>query len=182
MKKHEEKELLKQFKDPKTSNTAFEAIVKSYQEKLYWHIRNMVDSHDDADDILQNVFVKAWRSLEKFRGDSGLYTWLYRIATNECLSFLAKKKPNIDITQAEIALEFPISREEESHHSGDDIQKKLQQAISSLPDKQKAVFNLRYYEEMKYNEMAEIMGTSVGSLKASYHHAAKKIESFLKGD
>jgi len=182
VKKDEEKELLRQFRNPKTSNAAFEAIVRSFQEKLYWHIRNMVSSHDDADDILQNVFVKSWRSLHNFRGDAGLYTWLYRIATNECLSFLAKKKPNIDISQAEITTDFPISREEESHQSGDAIQKKLEQAISLLPNKQKAVFNLRYYKEMKYNEIAEIMGTSVGALKASYHHAVKKIETFIKED
>ena len=177
-----EAKLLSLLKLDNSKELAFKTLVKRYKEKLYWHIRNMVDSHDDTDDILQNVFIKTWKGLQKFRGESGLYTWMYRIATNESLTFIAKKKHNIDITQPGLIEFLPTALQDEAYQSGDDIHRKLDHAISTLPDKQKAVFNLRYFEEMKYDDIAEIMGTSVGAQKASYHHALKKIESFLKDD
>lgn len=155
---------------------AFNMIMCQYSERLYWHIRRMVTYHDDADDCLQNTFVKVWGALETFRGDSGLYTWLYRIATNECISFLKKQQFRNLFTGAEAAdtlLTDPL-------FNGDKVQAVLQKAISKLPPKQKAVFNLRYYDEMPYEEISEILGTSVGALKASYFHASEKIRKAVK--
>lgn len=159
---------------------SFSEIVRTFQERLYWHIRQMVLVHDDANDILQNTFLKAWNGLDNFRGDSQISTWLYRIATNETLTFLAQKRMRniFSIDEAEDLLFNSVQAD--SYFDGDAAQLKLQKAILTLPEKQRLVFNMRFYEEMPYDQMSEILGTSVGALKASYHHAAKKVEDFLK--
>lgn len=160
----------------------FRLMIKEYKESLYWHIRRMVIVHDDADDVLQNVFIKAWKGIDKFRSDSAIYTWLYRIATNEVFSFLANKhKQNIS-SITDIESEFMDNIDAGSYFDGDNAQKLLQKAILELPEKQRLVFNMKYYENLKYEEMSELLGTSVGALKASYHHAVKKIEMYLKND
>jgi RNA polymerase sigma factor (sigma-70 family) len=176
----DDKELLHQFKQPETKEKAFTTIIKKYQEKLYWHIRRMVVDHDDANDVLQNVFIKVWNGLQNFREDSQLYTWLYRIATNESLTFLdqQKRRSTVSMNEEEAGLSNKIKAEE-----GFDARKlewKLQLAIQKLPEKQRAVFTLRYYDEMPYEEMSRVLETSEGALKASYHHAVKKIEEFIK--
>jgi len=171
--------LIQQFKQPDLKEKAFTAIVKKYQEKLYWHIRRLVITHDDANDVMQNLFIKVWNGLNNFREDSKLYTWLYRIATNECLTFLdkQKKKSVIDITEIEDSLSNKIKAE--NNFNANQLEWKLQLAIQQLPEKQRAVFTLRYYDEMPYEEMSKILDTSEGALKASYHHAAKKVEEFI---
>jgi RNA polymerase sigma factor (sigma-70 family) len=175
----DDKELLYQFKDPSQKEKAFTAIIKKYQEKLYWHVRRMVVDHDDANDILQNAFVKVWKSLENFREDSQLYTWLYRIATNESLTFLdqQKRRASVSLSDVEDGLSNKIKADE--NFDSNKLEWKLQLAIQKLPEKQRAVFNLRYYDEMPYEEMSRVLETSEGALKASYHHAAKKIEDFI---
>ena len=178
----DDKELLYLFKDPGTKESAFTAILKKYQEKLYWHIRRMVVDHDDANDVLQNMFIKVWKGLENFREDSQLYTWLYRIATNECLTFLEqqKKRASTSLSDVENGLENRLKAD--TNFDANRLEWKLQLAIQKLPEKQRVVFNLRYYDEMPYEEMSRVLETSEGALKASYHHAAKKIEEFiLKG-
>ena len=175
----EDKELLLQFNDSATKERGFTAIIKKYQEKLYWHIRRMVVEHEDANDILQNMFIKVWKGLENFREDSQLYTWMYRIATNECLTFIEqqKKRKTISLSDEETGLSNQLKAEKNF-----DINKaewKLQMAMQQLPEKQKAVFNLRYYDEMPYDEMSRVLETSEGALKASYHHAVKKIEDYI---
>jgi len=157
---------------------AFNLVVKTYNKRLYWHIRRLVVNHDDADDVLQNTFLKVWRALPNFRSDANIYTWLYRIATNESLTFLKKKRQ--DVNYDDVAFTIEKNLEADVFFDGDEIQLKLQKAIAALPEKQRAVFNLRYFEEMNYREMAEVLETSEGALKASYHHAAKKIEAFFK--
>ncbi|MBS1733149.1 MAG: sigma-70 family RNA polymerase sigma factor [Bacteroidetes bacterium] len=175
----DDKELLLQFKDEATREAAFTRIIKKYQEKLYWHIRRMVVEHEDANDVLQNMFIKVWKSLENFREDSQLYTWLYRIATNESLTFLQqqKKRSSISIDDEESPLTNKIKSDD--HFDANKLEWKLQLAIQKLPEKQRAVFNLRYYEEMPYEEMSRVLETSEGALKASYHHAVKKIEEYI---
>ncbi|RTL47283.1 MAG: sigma-70 family RNA polymerase sigma factor [Sphingobacteriales bacterium] len=172
--------LLYEFREPATKERAFTAIVKKYQEKLYWHIRRMVVNHEDANDVLQNVFIKAWKGLENFREDSQLYTWLYRIATNECLTFLEqqKKKGTLSFDEMESGLSNKIRADE--NFNANQLEWKLQLAIQQLPEKQRLVFNLRYFDEMPYEEMSKVLDTSEGALKASYHHAAKKIEEVIK--
>ncbi len=177
-----DRELLDLFAQAETRNHAFNLIVRQYQQRLYWHIRKMVLDHDDADDLLQNVFIKSFKALENFREDSKIYTWMYRIATNECITFLNHKKRRFMVPMVDVEHQLSQNLETDSYFSGDRIQMKLQQAILTLPDKQKLVFNLRYFEEMKYEEMSEILGTSVGALKASFHHAVKKIEEYIKKD
>ena len=159
----------------------FKLLMLKYQERLYWHVRRMVFEHEDANDVIQNTFIKVYRSIHKFEGKSKLYTWLYRIATNESITFLNKRnrKSTASLDNEDYNLENQLKADE--YFDGDEIQRKLQDAINQLPEKQKAVFNLRYFEEMKYDDMSEILGTSVGALKASYHHAVKKIEVYLKG-
>jgi RNA polymerase sigma-70 factor (ECF subfamily) len=154
--------------------------VRQYQQRLYWHIRKMVIDHDDTDDILQNVFIKAFNGLSNFREDSKIFTWLYRIATNECITFLNNKKKRFFIPMVDVENQLSQNLENDSYFNGDRIQMRLQQAILTLPEKQRLVFNMKYYEDMKYEDMSEILGTSVGALKASYHHAVKKIEEFMK--
>lgn len=157
-------------------------LVRTYQQKVYWLARKMVINHDDADDVTQEVFIKVHKAIVGFREDAQLYTWLYRIATNECLTFIKKKKRRFFLPIGEINGELADQIDQSTALSGDEIQKKLQKAILILPDKQRLVFNLKYYEEMPYEQMAEVTGTSIGALKASYHHAVKKIEEFLKDD
>ncbi|WP_192820511.1 RNA polymerase sigma factor [Rufibacter sp. LB8] len=176
----EDKEILEKFQNPQSRNLAFNQLVRKYQQKVYWHVRKMVISHDDADDLTQEVFVKVWSNLENFRKDAQLYTWIYRIATNECLNFLSAKKKRFFLPIHDVAAELSEKLETSDGFSGDEIQLKLQKALLRLPDKQRLVFNMKYFDEMKYEEMSEILGTSVGALKASYHIAAKKIEEFLK--
>ena len=175
----DDKELLQQFKQPALKDSAYTSIVKKYQEKLYWHIRRLVVDHDDANDVLQNMFIKVWNGLENFREDSQLYTWLYRIATNESLTFLdqQKRKYAISLNDVETSLSNKIKASE--NFNANRLEWKLQLAIQRLPEKQRAVFNLRYYDEMPYEEMSRVLDTSEGALKASYHHAAKKIEDFI---
>lgn len=175
----EDQDILAKFRDPAARNVAFNQLVRKYQTKVYWHIRKMVVDHDDADDLTQDVFVKVWKHLENFRQDASLYTWIYRIATNECLSFLASKRRKFFLPLNDVGAELAAKMEADPGLAGDDIELRLQKAILKLPDKQRLVFNLRYYDEMPYEQMAEVTGTSVGALKASYHHAAKKIEQFI---
>jgi len=175
----EDAEILNKFQDVKTRNEAFNLLLAKYQQKIYWHIRRMVIDHDDADDLVQDVFIKVWKNLEGFRSDAQLYTWMYRIATNECITFLNKKKQKNNISLDEISYELADTLASSSYFDGDKAQMKLQQAILTLPDKQRLVFNMKYYDDMKYEEMSDVLGTSVGALKASFHLAVKKIESFL---
>ena len=172
-------ELLNQFKVIETKERAFTAIIKKYQEKLYWHVRRLVVDHDDANDVLQNMFVKVWNGLEKFREDSQLYTWLYRIATNESLTFIEqqKKRNSVSLSDVENGLENKLKAD--TNFDANKLEWKLQLGIQQLPEKQRVVFNLRYYDEMPYEEMSRVLETSEGALKASYHHAAKKIEEFI---
>ena len=174
-----ENDIIAQLQDPEMQRKAFEKVVKAYSEQLYWQIKRMVISHDDANDLLQNTFLKAWGSIEYFRGDAKLSTWLYRIAVNETLTFLAKEREqrNLKVDDADDFLLLNV--ESDDYFDGDRAQRLLQEAIVRLPEKQRLVFNMRYFDEMKYEEMSEIMGTSVGALKASYHHAAQKIEKYL---
>jgi RNA polymerase sigma-70 factor (ECF subfamily) len=176
----DDKELLYRFKNEETKESAFTAILKKYQEKLYWHIRRMVVDHDDANDVLQNMFIKVWKGLENFREDSQLYTWLYRIATNESLTFLEqqKKRASVSFNDMENGLENKLKAD--TNFDANKLEWKLQLAIQQLPEKQRLVFNLRYYDEMPYEEMSRVLETSEGALKASYHHAVKKIEDFIK--
>ena len=171
--------LLQQFREPATKEQGFTGIIKKYQEKLYWHIRRMVVDHEDANDVLQNLFIKVWKGLENFREDSRLYTWLYRIATNECLSFIEQQKRKASISMDEVVEVLSNKVKADSNFDANKLEWKLQLAIQQLPEKQRVVFNLRYYDEMPYEEMSRILDTSEGALKASYHHAAKKIEAFI---
>lgn len=175
-----DKELLAQFSNVSTKEKGFTAIVRKYQEKLYWHIRRMVIDHADADDVLQNVFIKVWKGLENFREDSQLYTWLYRIATNETLSYLEKQKRTATQSMSDLESNAVNRIKADSHFDSNQLEWRLQLAIQELPEKQRLVFNLRYYDAMPYEKMSQILETSEGALKASYHHAAKKIEAFLK--
>ena len=174
-----DKELLSQFSISSTKEKGFTSIIQKYQEKLYWHIRRMVIDHADADDILQNVFIKVWKGLENFRDDSQLYTWLYRIATNETLSFLEKQKRNSTLSLSDMENSWENKIKADEYFDSNQLEWKLQLAIRQLPEKQRLVFNLRYFDAMPYEEMSRILDTSEGSLKASYHHAAKKIEMIL---
>ena len=172
-------ELLAKFHDPVTKESGFTDIIKKYQEKLYWHIRRIVISHDDANDVLQNVFIRVWKGLENFREDAQLYTWLYKIATNECLTFLDKQKRKSSVSFDTVEAELSNKVKADDHFDANKLEWKLQLAIQQLPEKQKIVFNLRYYDEMPYGEMSKVLETSEGALKASYHHAVKKIEEFI---
>ena len=172
-------EILSKFQDEKTRNAAFNLLLKKYQQKIYWHIRRMVIDHDDADDIAQDVFVKVWKNLPGFRADAQLYTWMYRIATNECITFLNKKKAKNNVSLDDVDSTLGDTLAASSYFDGDKAQRKLQEAILTLPDKQRLVFNMKYYEDMKYEEISDVVGTSVGALKASFHLAVKKIEAFL---
>ncbi|MBQ8565505.1 MAG: RNA polymerase sigma factor [Bacteroidaceae bacterium] len=165
--------------NPDTMREAFGQVVEHYGERIYWQIRKMVVSHEDADDLLQNTFLKAWNNIDLFRGEAKLSTWLYRIAVNETITFLNKERQrnNISIDSDDCFLLNNI--ESDPWFDGDELQLRLQKAIATLPEKQRLVFNMRYFDEMKYEEISEVLGTSVGALKASYHHAAKKVEEYL---
>ena len=164
---------------PATYEAGFRELIGEYQERLYFHIRRMVLDHDDTDDVLQNTFIKVHKGIRKFRGESGLFTWLYRIATNEAISFLnARKRKHAESLDSRDAIVRRLTSD--VFFDGDDAQARLHAALQTLPDKQRAVFNMRYFDEMPYAEMSSVTGTSIGALKASYHHAAKKIESFFK--
>ena len=179
MEMNNEELLLEQLRNHGTRREGFARLVSEYSERLYWQIRKMVLSHDDANDILQDVFIKAWTNLENFRGDAKLTTWLYRIAINESITFLNKKRSQLNIS-IDTDDSFLINTlESDEYFDGDEAQVLLQRAIVTLPEKQRLVFQMKYFEEMKYEEMSDILGTSVGALKASYHHAVKKIEKFL---
>lgn len=160
-------------------NYGFNLLLKAYQQRVYWHVRKMVIDHDDANDVTQDVFIKVWNNIQSFREDSKLYTWIYRIATNECLNFLGKKKRRFFLPIHDVAGELLGKLDQGLDFTGDEIALKLQKALLTLPDKQRLVFNMKYFDEMKFSEIAEITETSEGALKASYHHAVKKIETFL---
>ena len=180
MNSYNEKEVIALLQDPDRQREAFGCIVKEYSEQLYWQIRRMVFSHDDANDLLQNTFVKAWMNIDYFRGEAKMSTWLYRIALNECLNFLNKQRAMSQLSIDDTNLEMVDKLEGDPYFDGDETQKKFLKAVQTLPEKQRIVFNLKYFKEMKYEDMSEILGTSVGALKASYHHAVKKIETFLE--
>ena len=177
---YNEKEIVVLLQDPARQREAFARIVKEYSEQLYWQIRRLVLTHEDANDILQNTFIKAWTNIEYFRGDAKMSTWLYRIALNECLTFLNKQRASQQLSIDEAEIEMMNQLESDTYFDGDETQKIFLQAVKQLPDKQQMIFNLKYFKEMKYEEISEILGTSIGALKASYHHAVKKIESFLE--
>ncbi|MCF6366475.1 MAG: RNA polymerase sigma factor [Bacteroidales bacterium] len=164
----------------KDFSSAFNQIVEEYKEQLYWHIRKIVLVHDDADDVLQNTFIKVWRYLENFKGNSKIYTWLFRIATNESITFINKNKKKAEESFETYEYYLSNTLESDEYFNGDEAQMLLQKAILQLPEKQRIVFNMKYFDEIKYKEMAKILETSEGSLKASYHHAVKKVEEFLK--
>ena len=176
----DDQEILGLFQDEATQQRAFNLLVRKYQERVYWLIRKMVIDHDDANDLTQDVFVKIWRSLNNFQGNAQLYTWIYKIATNECLSFLQRKKKRFFLPIGDISKELKYKLESSEFISGDEVQLKLQKALLTLPDKQRLVFNMKYYDDLKYEEISDIVGTSVGALKTSYHLAVKKIEDFMK--
>ncbi len=176
----DEQQLMKQLFDPKTQRQAFERIVREYSEQLYWHIRRIVLIHDDADDVLQNVFLKAWTHLDKFHQDSRISTWLYRIAVNECIDFMRRKKNQIQVSADSENVSIANMLVADNYFDGDKTQALLQEAIAQLPDVQRMVFTLRYFDEKKYSEISELLHTSEGSLKASYHIAVKKISEFFK--
>lgn len=177
-----DQEIIEQFRNEETRNYAFNLLVREYQKRLYWHIRKIIIDHDDTDDVLQNVFIKVWRHLGNFKEESQLFTWMYRIATNESINFLNAKKKRAGIPLDDVSAFLANNLESDSYYKGDEIQTKLQKAILTLPDKQRIVFNMKYFDEMKYEEMSKILETSVGALKASYHHAVKKIEDYLTKD
>ncbi|MEI2271203.1 RNA polymerase sigma factor [Sphingobacterium sp. ML3W] len=172
--------IIAKFAEESTREEAFRLLLKKYQQKIYWHVRRMVIDHDDADDVVQDIFVKVWKNLGNFREDSQLYTWLYRIATNECITFLNKKKQKQNVSLDDDTTAYLAETLADGNYfNGDKAQMKLQQALLTLPEKQKLVFNMKYFEDMKYEEISNVLGTSVGALKASYHLAVKKIEAFF---
>jgi len=176
----EEKEFIQELLNPKTQNAAFQKLIREYQRPLYSHIRNIVLNHDDADDVLQNTFIKVFQYLNGFKGDSKLFSWMYRIATNEAITFINKKAKRNGTTSEAMQTRIVENLQADVYFDGNEIQLKLQKAIHLLPEKQQLVFKMKYFEELKYEEISEIVGTSVGALKASYHHAVKKIEEFVK--
>jgi RNA polymerase sigma-70 factor (ECF subfamily) len=175
----EDSEILKKFADPKTRNEAFNLLLDKYQQKIYWHIRRLVVNHDDADDLVQEVFIKVWKNLAEFRSDSQLYTWLYRIATNESITFLNRQKLKNNVSLDEVGYDLADTLAGSTYFDGDQAQMKLQKALLTLPEKQRLVFNMKYFDDLKYDEISAILGTSVGGLKASFHLAVKKIEQYL---
>jgi RNA polymerase sigma-70 factor (ECF subfamily) len=175
-----DEQILTLLQEPKTQEQGFRLLMQQHQERLYWHIRRMVIEHEDANDVLQNCLVKAFRSIHKFEGKSSLFTWLYRIATNESLTFLSKKGRRATSSIDDETANLGNRLRADEYFDGDAIQIRLKKALTLLPEKQRIVFNLRYYEEMSYQDMSDVLGTSVGALKASFHHAVKKIETYFK--
>ncbi|UPQ79105.1 sigma-70 family RNA polymerase sigma factor [Flavobacterium azooxidireducens] len=178
----DEKAFIESLLNPKTQRNAFQELVSHYQRPLYAHIRNIVLNHDDADDVLQNTFVKVFRNLNGFKGESKLFSWIYRIATNEALTFLQQKSKRFQTTNEDYLMQQTEKMQADEYFDGDEIQLKLQKAIAMLPEKQQLIFKMKYFEELKYEEISEILGTTVGGLKASYHIAVKKIEEYLSQD
>ncbi|MGI9530440.1 RNA polymerase sigma factor [Lutimonas sp.] len=175
----DEEALIVNLKDPSTREASFRELVSTHKERLYWHIRKIVLNHEDADDVLQNTFLKVFKHIDGFKGESKLFSWMYRIATNESMNCLNKKAKQVGLDIQELGEQRAENLADDPFFDGDEIQLKLQKAIATLPQKQQLVFNLRYFDEMKYEDMSEILDTSTGALKASYHHARKKIESYL---
>ena len=178
----DDREIVEGASNPEKAESAFKQLVLKYQERLYWHIRKIVISHEDADDVLQNTLIKVWKSLPGFRSESGLFTWLYRIATNESLTHLKQKKRRFTGASGDLEIQLSEQLEADPYFDGDEASLKFQKAILKLPEKQRLVFNMKYFDEMKYEQMSEILHTSVGALKASYHHAVKKLEIKLTED
>lgn len=178
----DEKAFIEALLHPKTQRNAFQELVSQYQRPLYAHIRNLVLNHEDADDVLQNTFIKVYRNLNGFKGESKLFSWMYRIATNEALTFLQQKSKRFQTTNEDYLMQQTEKMQADEYFDGDEIQLKLQKAIATLPEKQQLVFKMKYFEELKYEEISEILGTTVGGLKASYHIAVKKIEEYLSHD
>ena len=178
----EEKSLVTELKSQDLREKAFRELITTYKERLYWHIRKIVLNHDDADDVLQNTFIKVFRNIDKFQGESKLYTWMYRIATNESITFINKKAKKLQVTSEEVQQAALSNLKEDVYFEGNEIQLKLQRAITSLPQKQQLVFNMKYFDDITYEELSTILDTSVGGLKSSYHIAVKKITTFLEND
>ncbi|MEI6062179.1 MAG: sigma-70 family RNA polymerase sigma factor [Bacteroidota bacterium] len=182
MPEYTDNELIELFRDANKKHYAFNLLVRKYQERVYFFVRRMVIDHDDADDVVQDIFIKVWKNLETFREDSKLFTWIYRIAINESLSFLKSKRIRSFLSLSSPEALMIRALQDDPYFDGPEIQRRLREAIVRLPKKQQLVFNMRYYEELDYKEMSEILGTSVGALKASYHFAVKKIEDFVTRD
>lgn len=178
----EDHQIIEQFRVSSTKNKAFNHLLEKYQQRIYWHIRKILVDHDDTDDVIQEVFIKIYKNLDGFREASQLYTWIYRIATNEALTFLKRKQRKQAWSIDEMSYDLENKLTSSSYIDGDEIQMKLQKALLSLPEKQRLVFNMKYFDDLKYDEISEIIGTSVGGLKANYHLAVKKIEEYLSGD
>lgn len=176
----DEQQFIERLQNPATRDKAYKELVSMYKERLYWHIRKILISHDDSDDVLQNTFIKVYRSLHNFKGESKLFSWMYRIATNESITFLNKRAKENKVDIDEYKLMHLSTLQEDVLFDGDEIQMILQKAIQTLPQKQQLVFNMKYFDNIKYEEMSEILDTSVGALKASYFHAVKKIEAYIK--
>ena len=179
---NQEADLIQQLQSKNNKDAAFKELLKLYKERLYWHIRNIVKSHDDADDVLQNTFIKVYRSIDNFKGESKLYSWLYRIATNEAITLINKNAKHLQISNEEAQNLAIDNLQSDVYFEGDEIQLKLQKAIATLPEKQQLVFNMKYFQDIKYKDLSEILETSEGALKASYHIAIKKIEAYLKSN
>ena len=178
----DEKDFIQELLNPKTQNVAFQKLLRDYQRPLYNHIRNIVLNHDDTDDVLQNTFIKVFQYLKDFKGESKLFSWMYRIATNEAITFINQKAKRNGTTSEAMQTKIVDNIKADTYFDGNEIQIKLQKAVALLPEKQQLVFKMKYYEELKYEELSDILGTSVGALKASYHHAVKKIEEFVKSN
>lgn len=176
----EEETLLAALKSSSDHEKAFRVLLSAYKERLYWHIRKIVLNHDDADDVLQNTFIKVYKNIQKFNGDSKIYTWMYRIATNEAITFINQKAKKLQITSEELQQKSLLRLEEDVFFEGSEIQLKLQKAIATLPQKQRLIFNMKYFDDITYEELSEILETSVGGLKSSYHLAVKKITAYLE--
>jgi RNA polymerase sigma-70 factor (ECF subfamily) len=171
---------IEELKNDRTKEQAFRLLISEYKERLYWHIRKIVISHDDADDVLQNTFIKVFKNIHNFKQDSKLYSWMYRIATNESITFINKRAKDKNIDIADLQIQLVSNLDNDNWFTGDEIQIILQKAIATLPQKQQLVFNMKYFDELKYDEISAILETSVGALKASYFHAVKKIEHYIK--
>jgi RNA polymerase sigma-70 factor (ECF subfamily) len=178
----EDREIIEKIKHPDSRDYGFYLLTKAYQERVYWHVRKMVIDHEDANDLVQDIFIKIWKKLDSFREESKLFTWIYRIATNETLNFLDKKKRRFFLPIHDVASELSGKLDQATLMDGDEISMRLQKALLKLPEKQRLVFNMKYFDDMKFEEIADITNTSVGGLKANYHHAVKKIEEYLADD